>query len=133
MGATIPKESKVLHANAGIHHFAVGDTTVTALREGVLEAATAYVAGLDGAAVEATLGSAFRVLLPRITMTCFLVERGGRNILIDAGSGTAMGEGHGQARVRLAGLGVRPSDIDTVLVTHAHVDHVGGLLDEAGQ
>jgi glyoxylase-like metal-dependent hydrolase (beta-lactamase superfamily II) len=38
---------------------------------------------------------------------------------------------------RLAGnraaLGVKPADIDTVLVTHLHPDHVGGLVDAGGQ
>jgi glyoxylase-like metal-dependent hydrolase (beta-lactamase superfamily II) len=120
-------------ANAGIHHFAVGDITVTALHDSVLEASTTYVAGLEGAVAEQTLRSAFRVLPPRITISCFLVERAGRRLLIDTGSGTAMGEGHGLARARLAALGVAPAEIGTVLLTHAHFDHVSGLLDGAGQ
>ena len=84
---------------------------------------------------EAVLHSAFRVLPPRITVSCFLVQRAGRRILIDSGSGTStvLGEGHGKARGWLAALGVTPAEIDTVLVTHAHVDHVSGLVDADGE
>ena len=128
------RENNVQHANAGIHHFAVGDYTVTALQDGVLEMPAGIVAGLaDSGVAEETLRSAFRALPPRITISCFLVERAGRRVLIDSGSGSALGAGHGMARVRLAALGVAPGEIGAVLVTHAHVDHVSGLLDEAGQ
>ena len=120
-------------ANAGIHHFAIGEITVTALHDGVLQAATGYVAGLAGAEAEALLEAGFRAVPPRITISCFLVERGGQRLLIDAGSGTALGEGHGLARARLTALGVSPAEIGTILVTHAHVDHVSGLLDEGGR
>lgn len=32
----------------------------------------------------------------------------------------------------LAHAGVSPGDIDTILLTHMHIDHVGGLIDDAG-
>ncbi len=33
----------------------------------------------------------------------------------------------------LRAAGVEPSEVDTVVITHAHPDHVGGTLDEAGR
>jgi len=33
---------------------------------------------------------------------------------------------------RLVELGARPADIATVVITHVHDDHIGGLLDDAG-
>ena len=32
----------------------------------------------------------------------------------------------------LQAAGVAPADVDTVIVTHGHMDHVGGILDAAG-
>ena len=56
----------------------------------------------------------------------------GRTILIDAGAGGFKQWG-GKLKVNLALAGVQASDIDTILLTHAHPDHVGGLLDSSGE
>lgn len=52
---------------------------------------------------------------------CTLIEVDGRRLLIDAGlSGR-------ETKRRLAGLGLSPEDLDAILVTHEHHDHVGGI------
>lgn len=38
----------------------------------------------------------------------------------------------GTLRSSLAAAGVDPATVDTIIITHAHLDHVGGVLDEAG-
>ena len=50
----------------------------------------------------------------------FLVKMQGRNILIDTGFGGAVFE-------KMEKLGVRPDQIDAVMLTHLHGDHIGGL------
>lgn len=50
----------------------------------------------------------------------FLLEAGGRRILIDAGRG---------ATIRLSEIGVSSADVEAVLLTHLHSDHVVGLPD----
>jgi glyoxylase-like metal-dependent hydrolase (beta-lactamase superfamily II) len=43
---------------------------------------------------------------------------------------TTSGTGHVIGNLRAAG--VEPSTVDTVIITHAHPDHIGGTLDEDG-
>lgn len=119
--------------HSGIHSIQIGDITVTALNDGQFQASTAIVNGVTEAAAAAAEAAAFRVLPPRITISSFLVEAAGRRILIDTGCGTAFGPAMGRARGKLDTLGLTPADIDTILVTHAHVDHVSGLVDPDGK
>ena len=59
-----------------------------------------------------------------VTGSKYLVEAEGRRILIDCG----LFQGYKQLRLRnWAKLPVEPSSIDTVLLTHAHIDHSGYL------
>jgi glyoxylase-like metal-dependent hydrolase (beta-lactamase superfamily II) len=58
-----------------------------------------------------------------------LVEAHGGPVLIDAGYGGSAGElDGGHVHEELAALDVRPWDIGTVVITHGHADHVGGLI-----
>ena len=120
------------HTNPGLHHLQVGDVAVTALNDGQFDADVAWVNGIPPAESESLLRDSFRVLPPRITVSCFLLQFGGKRVLVDAGAGGAYGHVLGHAGVKLAALGVAPESIDTVLVTHAHVDHVTGLLNAEG-
>ena len=52
---------------------------------------------------------------------CVYIEGGGTKILVDAGLTLR------ETRLRLAGIGVRPEDLDAVVITHEHADHVKGL------
>jgi glyoxylase-like metal-dependent hydrolase (beta-lactamase superfamily II) len=51
-------------------------------------------------------------------------------VLVDTGIGRfASGEGAGLLRESLGREGIEPGDIDCVVLTHAHPDHLGGLMD----
>jgi len=58
---------------------------------------------------------------------CLVAQAGGTRLLIDCGLSPR------EAERRLARLGVAPSDIDGILVTHEHDDHAGQVYPFAAQ
>jgi len=71
----------------------------------------------------------------RYRVHCYLVRARDRLVLVDTGCGPAslafpafLGV-EGALRSHLSTAGVAAEDIDTVVITHVHPDHVGGVLD----
>ena len=60
------------------------------------------------------------------------VEADGRRILIDTGAGPS-GPFCGQLPDNLRQSGINPETIQTVFLTHAHPDHIGGLRTQNGE
>ena len=73
-----------------------------------------------------------RQMLPSGTengyINAYLVKINKQNILIDTGLGAERG---GKLMLQLAELGLHSKDIDAVLFTHLHIDHVGGALAQS--
>jgi len=67
--------------------------------------------------------------------SCFLVRSGGRNVLIDTGLGpiNMMGFTGGSLLSELASVNIKPEQIDTVFITHLHVDHCGTVAHVEGE
>ena len=77
-----------------------------------------------------------RGLLP-VSITCYLVRSEGKTILVDTGIGGRRRPmfPRGHLPESLDNLGTSPTDIELVIHTHLHVDHVGWntVDDEAGK
>jgi hypothetical protein len=56
-----------------------------------------------------------------------LITTGEHRVLIDSGSGTD------KFLQTMRSAGVEPEDIDTLVITHADSDHIGGVVDARGQ
>ena len=64
--------------------------------------------------------------------TCLLIETGRHVVLVDTGAGDGFTTS-GAIGARLEMAGIRSRDVDTVVLTHAHPDHIGGALDSRGR
>lgn len=64
--------------------------------------------------------------------TCLLVNSGDKRVLVDTGMGD-LWTPNGKLLDCLLEAGLKPEDIDMVIITHAHGDHVGGNTDKDGK
>jgi glyoxylase-like metal-dependent hydrolase (beta-lactamase superfamily II) len=64
--------------------------------------------------------------------TSLYVDTGEHHVLVDTGAGDFF-ETTGRLSANLVKAGVNPAEIDMVIITHAHPDHIGGLLNEVGR
>lgn len=119
---------------AGAQSFKLGHLQLIALRD------AQFVMHNDGktfgtAADVATAGNLLKASnLPddRVTLSvdALLVRADKRVILIDSGLGPAA---HGVLMASLGEAGVAPDEVTDVLITHSHLDHVGGLAGADGK
>jgi glyoxylase-like metal-dependent hydrolase (beta-lactamase superfamily II) len=64
--------------------------------------------------------------------SCLLVDTGPRKVLVDTGAGN-LAPTTGELLGGLQVAGLSPAEIDTVILTHGHPDHIGGNLDAEGR
>ena len=65
--------------------------------------------------------------------TCMFINTGQQRVLVDTGGGAGLMPGVGKLLRNLHDEGVEPVDIDTVIITHGHPDHIGGNTDSEGK
>src|SRR5262249_33326207 len=110
-----------------------GEIDVLVISDGPfpLPAAT-LAANADPAELAAWLDD--RLLPPDVykwPLNVVVVRSGGRTVLIDAGIGAEdpdFPRAGGLLAGRLEAAGIDPASVTDVVLTHLHVDHVGGLL-----
>lgn len=116
----------------GLNRRKIGEYLVTALVDGVVDTPFELLAEIKPEEAEDMVAASGRPRSSAMTLSAYLIESSTRKILIDGGAGGVNGWG-GRLHAALGVAGVNPQDIQHVLLTHAHPDHVGGLIDPSLQ
>ncbi|MCU4178475.1 MBL fold metallo-hydrolase [Bosea sp. BH3] len=107
----------------------VGRFTVTALTDGYADMPYTFFPGRTPTEVEQAATAQFvaRSSGVRFVFNQYLIDDGERKILLDTGPAGSIGQ-TGALPQAFAALGLRRDQIDAVIVTHMHQDHMGGLI-----
>ncbi len=133
--ATAQTATTMPAGNAGFYRFRIGDIAATVLSDGVIGGPPRVYAGdAPEAELEEVLRRAF---LPNdhltLNLNTVLLEIGERRVLLEAGAGATMGPNGGRLFDNLRAIGLTADDIDLVVISHTHPDHVGNLRTADGE
>ena len=121
-------------ASPDVHRFRIGSLEAAALKDGelVIPAADREMSPwADAAEVVSLLGQSGGDDQIHLSIQPLLVRDGERVVLIDTGAGGKMGT-EGRLLTSLRDAGVEPEQVTDVLISHAHGDHIGGLVGSDG-
>ncbi len=116
--------------------FALGAFEVTTILDGAVQLPGPHPIFGENVTQEDVAALAAENFLPAERMetafTVTLVNTGSEVVLFDTGNGGATGRRPNAGRLleRLAAAGYAAEQIDTVVITHFHGDHIGGLMED---
>jgi len=117
---------------AGFYRTMIGDYEVTALHDGSGSIDSNLLQG-DPALIQSLLARSFQNDPKNVSATVqgYLVNTGSKLILIDTGACGHWGPPElGKLVQNLKVSGYKPEQVDVVLMTHLHADHVGGIYKD---
>ena len=117
----------------GYYRQTLGAFEVTALYDGQIALDAKLLKHITPQQIQALVAKMFRANPTQTAVTAYLVNTGNKLVLVDAGAAKVFGPTLGQVLSNIKAAGYDPAQVDAVLITHMHGDHVGGLLGPDGQ
>ena len=118
-------------AQPSFYRFKLGTIEITVVSDGSVAFPAETLWGDRAEDAEDLLTSTFQPRSPvQLQLNTILVNTGDKLVLIDAGCGVDKFQKTADRLIgNLAAAGYAPSDIDMILLTHAHFDHLWGISD----
>lgn len=118
----------------GYYRIQLGQFEITALYDGAIELDTKLLKNTNSAELQLLLSRMF-VGNPKMqtAVNAYLINTGDTLVLVDAGAAKLFGPSLGHVLENMKAAGYEPAQVDTVVITHLHGDHMGGLNDANGQ
>jgi glyoxylase-like metal-dependent hydrolase (beta-lactamase superfamily II) len=121
----------------GFYRFKIGDFQATVISDGhgQLPIGPVFATNASEAELASVLKANFMQPVIQATNNMLVVDTGRERILVDTGFGEKLGPSFGsfpglEANLRRAGI--TPESIDLVVMSHGHLDHIGGLVTKSG-
>jgi glyoxylase-like metal-dependent hydrolase (beta-lactamase superfamily II) len=123
-----------LEPAVGFYRYKVGSIEVTAVYDGIWRKPhdPTFIKGVTVEETKAALAVAgLATEFVPIPLTVIVLKIGDRHIMIDAGSGVGQWQENAtHLPANMAAAGIDRSQIDTILISHFHPDHVWGLMEK---
>lgn len=110
------------------HRVLLGDFEITAIGDGTVKLPVTKL--LHGKAEQHSKQLQANFLGDEVdtSVNAYLINTGSKLVLVDTGAGKLFGPTLGNVLANLKAAGYQPEQVDAVLITHMHPDHVGGLM-----
>jgi glyoxylase-like metal-dependent hydrolase (beta-lactamase superfamily II) len=118
----------------GYYRIQLGQFEITALYDGAIELDAKLLRHAKAADLNRLLSRMF-VGNPKMqtAVNAYLINTGSHLVLVDTGAAKLFGPSLGYVLQNMKAAGYEPGQVDTVVITHLHGDHMGGLNDVSGQ
>jgi glyoxylase-like metal-dependent hydrolase (beta-lactamase superfamily II) len=130
------KNAEPLNGN-GFYRFKIGDLQATVISDGYgdFPVGPVFAMNVSEAELAPVLKANFMQPTIQVSNNILVVDTGRERILVDTGFGEKIGPSFGsfpglEANLRRAGI--TPESIDLVVISHGHLDHIGGLVTKSG-